>query len=384
MNFKIIYPVIDGEMTGGNIIALRIIEEASKRGYGIFVNSPTEGKFTQLLRERGIKVFNIDTRKTFRLDSAIKLALLIRKEGIGLIHSHTPLGGTVLSRLAGCLTGIPVITHCHMPDNMRNIPLIRQYQFLLNWCTSRMHSCVKIIAVSVWVKEQIIKQGASSKKISVIYNGIDLNNNRVRRSPLEIRKEFGLQTSQKIVGQVSRLCESKGQHILIQAARKVINEKPDTAFLLIGEDLERKGKYKKTLKALAEDLGLRKEIIFTDYRSDIRDLMNAFDLFVLPSLIEGLPLVLLEAMAEKKPVIATSVAGNPEVVIDGETGTLIPPQEPDKLAEAILYHLNNHGMSEKMGQMGHERVKRFFPLSMMLDKTMQIYEEVLKESQWQS
>lgn len=379
---KILYPIIDGEITGGNIICFKIIGEALKRGYQTIVNSPAEGKFTRLLKERGIKVYNIDTRRTFRLDSAIKLAQLIKTESIDLIHSHTPLGGTVLSRLAGCLTGVPVITHSHLPDNMRKNSLIRRYQFLLNWFTSRLLSCVKIIAVSGWVKDEIIKQGVIAEKISVIYNGIDLNNNGVRKNPLEIRKEFGLKESQQIVGQVSRLCESKGQHILIEAARKVIKEKPGTVFMLIGEDLEQGGEYKNKLKALAENLGLSGKIIFTDYRPDIRDLMHALDLFVLPSLIEGLPVVILEAMAEKKPVISTSAAGNPEVVIDGETGTLISPEDPDKLADAILYHLNNPEMSEKMGEKGYDRARQFFSLPQMLNKVMDAYKEVFAHRRW--
>src|SRR3989338_6576503 len=94
MRLKILYPVIDGEITGGNIIALRIIEEAIRRGCAAVVNSPTEGRFTRLLREKGVMVYNIDTRRTFRLDSALRLAGIIKKEGIGLVHSHTPLPGT--------------------------------------------------------------------------------------------------------------------------------------------------------------------------------------------------------------------------------------------------------------------------------------------------
>jgi len=110
---KILYPIINGEVTGGNMICLRIIEEALKKGYAVVVNSPTEGKFTDILREKGIKVYNIDTRRSFRFDSAIKLARVIRKEDINLVHSHIPLGGIILSRLGGWMAGVPVINHVH-------------------------------------------------------------------------------------------------------------------------------------------------------------------------------------------------------------------------------------------------------------------------------
>ena len=106
---KILYPIIDGEITGGNMICLKIIEEALKRGYPAVVNSPTEGRFTRILREKGIKVYNIDTRRTFRFDSAIKLAYIIKGEGINLVHTHTPLSGAIISRIAAKLSNVSVV-----------------------------------------------------------------------------------------------------------------------------------------------------------------------------------------------------------------------------------------------------------------------------------
>ncbi len=143
---KILYPIIDGEVTGGNLICLRIIEEALRRGYEVVINSPSEGKFTDMLRQKGIKVYNIDTCRTFRLDSAIKLAYIIKKEGINLVHSHAPLGGTILSCLAGWIAGVPVINHAHISYYLNLNPIVKCYQFLLNWLTSRLF-CVKVIAV---------------------------------------------------------------------------------------------------------------------------------------------------------------------------------------------------------------------------------------------
>jgi glycosyltransferase involved in cell wall biosynthesis len=378
MKTRILYAVIDGEITGGNMICLKIIEEGLKRGYPAVVNSPTEGKFTDILREKGIKVYNIDTRRSFRFDSAIKLAGIINKEDINLMYSHTPLGGTILSRLGGWMAGVPVINHAHLPDNMNANPFVKRYQLLLNWLTSRFF-CAKVIAVSESTKMDIIKQGIVANKIIVVYNGIDLDDGRYSKIPIEIRQEFGLGQNQRIIGEVARLCESKGQHILIKAAQKVIKEFPQTVFMIVGEDLERKGEYKKKLEDLASDLGLKQQIIFTGYRPDIMNLLNAFDLFVLPSLVEGLPVVILEAMAAKKPVIATSVGGNAEIVVDGKTGILVPPEDSDKLAKAIIYHLNNPEISKRMGEKGYEKVRQYFSLSEMLDKVMDIYKEVLEE-----
>lgn len=375
---KILYPIIDGEVTGGNMICLKIIEEALKRGYPVVVNSPSEGRFTHILREKGIKVYNIDTRRTFRLDNAVRLTQIIKKEGINLVHSHTPLGGVVLSRLGGWMAGVPVITHAHVWDSMNQNPLVKQYQLLLNWFTSKFF-CAKIIATSESTKKEIIKQGAVADKIVIISNGVDLDNASHNKSSVEIRKEFGLKENQRIIGEIARLCKNKGQDILIKAAQRVIKNNPDTVFMIVGEDLEQRGGYEKNLKRLAADLGVAQNIIFTEYRSDIINLMHAFDLFVLPSFVEGLPVAILEAMAAKKPVITTPVGGNAEIVVDGQTGTLVSPEDSDKLAKAIIYHLNNPEISKRMGEKGYERVKNRFSLSQMLDKVMNIYEEVIRD-----
>lgn len=378
---KILYPIIDGEISGGNIVCLRIMEEALKRGYRVMVNSPTEGKFTCLLGKRGIRVYNIDTRRSFQFVSAIKLSRIIKREGINLVHSHTPLAGVFLSRLAGWMAGVPVITHAHTKDFLSQNHILRAYQFSLNWVTSRFF-CAKVIAVSKSVKNQIIKQGVASHKIIVVYNGVSLDEAENYNNSIRIRKEFGLRQNQPIIGTVGRLCKDKGQRILIQAAPKVIKKIPDAVFMIVGENPAQEREYKDRLEDLAHSLGVKQYVIFTGYRADIMELMNAFEFFVLPSSVEGLPVVILEAMAAKKAVITTSVGGNPEIVVDGETGTLIPPEDPDKLAEAIIYHLENLEISKRMGENGCVSLRRHFSLLQMLSGIMNVYEQVVKGRQW--
>jgi len=377
MELKILYPIIDGEITGGNIVALRIIEEVLKRGGKAVVNSPSEGKFTQLLRKKGVRVYSIDTGRIYRLDSVIKLAGVIKKEGINLVHTHAPLAGTILSCWGGWLAGVPVVNHVHAPYFMNPNPIIRGFQLLLNRITSRLFS-VKVIAVSEFVKSELIGQGVPVKKIITVYNGIDSAGFKDAGDANRIRQAFGLLQGQFIIGEVGRLGNDKGQHILIQAAKKVIADNPDAAFMIVGEDLTQGRIYREKLEKLAGDLGLKKQIVFTGYRRDIAELMSTFDIFVLPSTFyEGLPVVILEAMAAKKAVITTTVGGNPEIVVDGQTGKLVPPLDADKLAEAITYCISHPQALKEMGEEGYRRVKQYFSLSEMLDKIMEIYNEAL-------
>jgi glycosyltransferase involved in cell wall biosynthesis len=375
---KILYPVIDGEITGGNVVCLRIIERSLERGYQVVVNSPKPGKFTDILKAKGIKVYNVDIRRTFYFWNALKLACIIKRDGINLVHSHTPLAGTVLSRIAGWLAGVPVISHAHIWDFFNRNPLIGKYQFFLNWFSSRFF-CARIIAVSESVKLDIIKQGIIAGKISVIHNGINLDKLSPEENITPIREEFGLKPNQQIIGMVARICYNKGQHVLIQAAQEVVRKCPNAVFIFVGEDLLRGGEYRKKLEDLANDLGLKQQVIFAGYRADIIEFMRALDLFVLPSAFEGLAIVILEAMAASKPVIASLEGGTPEIVVDGHTGTLVTFGDSDKLAKTIIYYLKNPEISKKMGKLGHKRVKEHFSLSRMLDKLIDIYQELAAE-----
>jgi len=376
---RILYPIIDGEVTGGNIICLQFINEAQKRGWDVVVNSPAKGSFIDMIRDKCARIYHIDTSRSFRLDKSVELMKAIKKEKIDLVHCHAPLPDTNLSRIAAALAGIPIVTHAHLRQSLNSNPLVRKYQLMLDWCTSRLF-CDRIIAVSEAVKTDFTEQGSPQSKIEVVHNGIDATRDQPKKNSGAIRREFNLRSDQKLVGEVARLCGAKGQHILIRAARLVIEEFPDAVFMIVGEDMEKNGEYKHELEDLAEELGVKDNLIFTGYRGDVPDLMSAFDVFVLPSFAEGLPVTILEAMAARRPVVATPAGGNTEIVVHDETGLIVPFGDHEQLAEIILHLLNNPEKARLTGQRGYERVQAHFSLDQMVEKTFQIYDEVVRNS----
>ena len=247
---------------------------------------------------------------------------------------------------------------------------------MLDWTTSRLF-CDRIIAVAEAVKTAIVKRGAPPSRIEVVHNGITPADCQPAREPGEVRKEFHLADDQKLIGEVGYLCKNKGQHVLIKAACSIIREFPDAVFMFVGEDLQETGKYRRKLQNMTRELGIENNVIFTGYRSDIPDLMNAFDMFVLPSFAEGLPVTILEAMAARKPVIATPAGGNTEIVVHGKTGMVVPYGDHHQLSEAILRLLQNPEKDRLMGQKGYERVQAYFSLGQMVERTFQIYDEVM-------
>lgn len=372
---KLLYVVIDGQVTGGNMVCLQTLDEALRRGCKAVLVSPTEGPFCDMVRERGVEVHQIDTTRSFRWRSALEMAALIRAEGVSLVHAHAPFSGTVLARLAGRIAGVPVVTHAHVRDSLSRNPLIRAYQVLLNRWTSGARRTA-VIAVSEAVKREFVEQGTRPDRITVVYNGIDPASVSPE-APDHARAALGIEADRKVVVHVGRLCDSKGQHLLIRSAPRVLREFPGTLFLLVGEDLAEGGAYEQRLRTLTQGLGVAESVRFLGRRRDVMTVLSAADLLVLPSTIEGLPLVVLEAMAAGKPVVATPVGGNPELVADGETGTLIPTHDQERLAEAILRHLSDAELSTRMGERAREVVRERFSMASMMERTFEVYRSLL-------
>ncbi len=309
-NPKILYPIIDGQITGGNIVCLHLIEAALNQGWDVLVNSPSEGRFCDILREKKVKVYHLDTTRSFNWLSAVKMAQLIKKERVSLVHAHAPFAGSIISSLAGKLAGVPVIIHAHLQDALSSNSFIRSYQNIMNYWTS-IKCCDAIIAVSHQVKDALISEGFDSHKFHVVHNGTPVNNQKIDSN---IRSQLNIPEDIPVVIHIGRLCKSKGQHLLLEAAANLHQLGQEAVYLIVGKDLEQDGAYLKYLKDMAQELGINKSVHFLGHRADIPQLLGLSDLLVLPSYTEGLPLVILEAMAASLPVVATPVGGIPESV----------------------------------------------------------------------
>ncbi len=218
----------------------------------------------------------------------------------------------------------------------------------------------------------------------VIYDGIEVDaksaNGEVERRMREgVRREFGIPDDAKIVGMVGRVAPQKDYATLVMAAARVIAINPNTRFLIVGgysEPKKNREHYEKVQQMLAAS-GVAPNFIFTDFRNDVPRLINAMDVFVLSTHFEGLPLVILEAMAQSKPVIATSVDGVPEVVIDGKNGLLYPHQDDEKLAAQLLTLLTDKEHAASLGEAGRQFVKTNFSHDQFVTNIINLYREML-------
>jgi glycosyltransferase involved in cell wall biosynthesis len=171
-----------------------------------------------------------------------------------------------------------------------------------------------------------------------------------------------------IVGVTGALTSEKGHRHLIDAAALVVREVPDARFVILGE-----GDLRPALERQVKDLHLDKHVFLPGFRPDVLAFLRSFDLFVMPSITEGLGTSLLDAMAASKATVATRTGGIPEVVVDGETGLLVPPRDHHALARAIAELLKDGGRRAEMGRAGLERVKRIFSADRMVERTLDVY-----------
>jgi glycosyltransferase involved in cell wall biosynthesis len=293
--------------------------------------------------------------------SFLKLLKEIREKDIQIIHTNSRVT-QVLGKWLKKKTGIVHVTTWH--------GFFRRRWF------RRVFPCWadKTIAISEQVKVHLLSEfEASANNLRLVYNGIDLEKIKlkepVNRSEVKIR--FGLKDG-PVVGIVARLSDVKGHVYLVRAMEKVLKIFPDAQLLIVGE-----GKMGRELLALVEELKIGKSVVFIPRSNNIAELYYIMDVFVMPSLKEGLGLGLMEAMAGAKAVVGSAVGGIKNLIQDRQTGLLVGPRDIEGLSRAILELLNDPAFAAIMGNNARIFINQNFSLEKMLDQTQEVYRECL-------
>jgi glycosyltransferase involved in cell wall biosynthesis len=238
--------------------------------------------------------------------------------------------------------------------------------------TDRITVNAKIIASYL-----VEKEGVNPGKIVTIYNGIDLKRFEDRGLKIEdrknLREKLGIKTDSLVVGMVGRFSEQKDYDTFIKSAQIVCGQMGNVVFVAVGD-----GVLKSSLELQAAGYGLKDKVIFTGHRADTDELIRVFDVGVLSSHYEGCPNVILEYMACSKPLVASDVGGCRELVVDGETGYIVPHKSPEVLAVKLLALLRDEALRLKMGDAGRKRVEENFTSEKMATETEKLFLELLE------
>lgn len=241
----------------------------------------------------------------------------------------------------------------------------------------------RIIVNAEAIRDWLIAGGYTAEKILVVRNGVDIPVLENRSIRTRIRDELGIPSNAKVVMMVSRLNPQKGVEYLIEAVPEILKEIPEAWFVIVGdvvmESAEEERKYCEGIVAKARELGVSERVVFTGLRRDVPHLLAAADLSVLPSLSEGLPNAVIEAMAAGLPVVASRVGGIPELIHQGHTGLLVPPGDIAALAKSMIALLANPFLRRRIGESARRHIQSEFSFQKMYQETIAIYHGVLEE-----
>jgi glycosyltransferase involved in cell wall biosynthesis len=358
--------------SGAEEVALEMVRGLDPRQFQSFLICPPEllEAFGDDWRAPGVEALPLDLGRPWNPARATRLVRFLRNRKIDILHAHmtrAALPGVPLARLAG----VPVVLHtCHGREAWRTGHGWNGY-----WVDRRLHAWSDTtIAVSQATRDYLVEEKElDPAKVIVIRNGRSLGSFRPDFAvATRLREELGLAAADSVAAVFGRLEPQKGHRYLLEALPVVLARAPRLKVLFVGD-----GQLRAELESLAEARGVRRAVIFTGYRKDWKHLMSLCDFVVLPSLYEGLPLVLIEAGAMGKAVVATSVDGSREVVEDGRTGVLVPAREPGPLADAVISLTLDPAARQRMAAAGRARACEVFSLERQLETTSELYRRML-------
>ena len=336
---------------GAEVYVAQICEKLAHLGAHVDLFCPSGRPFVDYADRRGIGSVNWKTHGKFDPITVLRLARLIKKNRIDVIHTHLSTA-SLLGAFAAKLAGVPSVAHVHG----------------MNSATCFKHSGL-VIAVSEAVKKHLCAQGLDGSKIRVLHNGIDLT----RFQPIsktEARSCLSYDSDAQIFGVFGRLSPEKGQKFAIEAMSIVIKDYPNARLILAGD-----GKDRADLESFAQTLGIAENVHFEGFIADPSRMMSACDAVIVPSIKEGFGLAAVEAMALGRPVVATDAGGLPEIIVNGETGFIVPTRDPQAIADLIKHLLEDKALAESMGKRGRERAEDCFDL----DKQMKLLLSILRK-----
>lgn len=346
---------------GTERLVIEICRQLANRVQSMVCCLDQPGDWAAELEALNVPVVALHRQPGFQPSLAVQIARLIKAHDISVVHCHhyTPY---VYGLLAARLANVRVVftEHGKLSDHAPS-PRRRLVNPFLSMLGGR------VCSVSADLKQHMVAEGFPARRIQVVYNGIDPGRRPSSSERLAAREALGVPSGAFVVGTAGRLDPVKNLQALLRAHALLLATRPDARAVIVGDGPERGA-----LEAQAAGLGIADAVIFTGYRSDVRALMAAFDAYVNTSAYEGVSLTILEAMASSLPVIAAPVGGNPEVVVDQETGLLVPGRA-HAVADAMSRLWLDPRRRRLMGDAGRWRVIRHFSIARMVDDYASAY-----------
>ncbi len=318
-----------------------------------------------------LPVQRVIIRHDLDLTVLLRLREIFRQLKPDIVHTHL-LHADLYGILAARLAGVPLVVTSRHNDNVfrRRAPL----RFINRQLWRRVNAGIAISASIARFAVEV--EGAQPAQVHTIPYGLPytpISSAEQQTQRANARQILGVKPESILIGIVCRLVEQKGVIYALRAFAQVAKKFPQAELVIVGD-----GPLRRSLEAELLPFGLQGRVRFLGWRPDAASLMAGFDLLLVPSLWEGFGLVLLEAMAQAVPVIASDVSAIPEIVVHSETGLLVPPRDVDALAAALSTLLADHALRRHFGMMAQERLEHHFTAQRMVDQTIALYHQLLE------
>ncbi len=368
-------PVVLAELAGsagyggGERYLELLFDRLDHRQFAPLLICPEPGPFVEKMKVKGIPTNVVQLAPLFNPFALMRLTWLLRRKQVMILQTHGARAN-VYGRLAAWLAGVPcVISTVHNSIRDYDVSLMKRWiyrrllRLMLPWVD-------RVICVSEALAQDV-RADCPAALTTTVWNGVDSVWLSARGNRNKIRKECGAGEGPVLLT-VARLTKQKGHQFLIQALPELLAEWPSLVCVFVGE-----GESREALLDLARNTGVDESCRFVGAKDDVVDWYAAADVVVLPSLSEGCPFVVLEALAMSRPVVATNVNGIPEIIHDGCTGLLVPPRNPKALEAALRTLLRDPCLAARLGKAGQQKVAARFTAEKMVQHTVEVIEEAM-------
>lgn len=374
---QILYLANSGRIGGGNRMMLAALDSLNRTAYEPVVVLPDHGEMADALGRRrleyGVVALDRASRKIWPVPfmrRVTRLVRWIRRFHVRLVHANGP-EVYMAAGVAARLTGVPTICHFQFPPDPQTVR------------TSFVAApCVVVCCSEIMRQTYAPLLGDISRAIETIAipNMVDVTRFAPGVRPSPVRAALGVSDSSPVVTIIGHISEVKGHTFFLQMAQRVVSRFPDATFLIVGDDIHSGGVYRVAMTEFARTLGVLERVRFLGFVENVPEVLQATDVLVLPSLAEGLPLTIVEAMGCSVPVVATAVDGNGEAVEEGITGFLIPPADVDALTTRVLQLLEDADLRESMGRAGRQRGLTHFSLATFSERLHALYARLASQN----
>lgn len=365
---KVLYLFVHTNFGGAEVGLLTTLRNIDRSRFDcIVVSIEKKGAVGVEIEKMGIRVIYLDSvARIFNFGLVKKIARILKQETPDILHTSL-FYANFFGRLAAIFHRPPVLVteERSMYTEKRFYHVI--IDNLLSHMTDRIITCSKSVTIFTRDQEKI-----PESKFHLIYNAVDSGRFDIPRRKEDVRRELGFTGEDFVIGTVGSVIPKKGHRFLIEALAMLKKDIPLAKLVIAGDGESRSG-----LVEMAKDLGISDKIFFLGFRSDIPEVMKAADVFVLPSLQEGFPRTIIEAMYMGLPVIASNISGIPEIIMDGENGFLVPAGNPEELANRILSLYGDPPLRDAMGLKAKGKIESGHLPQNYINDLQSLYEELL-------